>query len=136
MRNSRVEACYRGFLVSVALLNSSKQVHLSLYFHLQTPSQNIFGKQLADLNRKSDSEKKRIAQEMDGTRTALSRRLAETERETNRLMAEYESHLGTMDVKFKCEAERGRGLGLRYVFVGWLLLLCGLLLGMKMSLPR
>ncbi len=42
------------------------------------------------------------------TRSELGRRLGETERETNRLMTEYESHLGALDVKYKCEAERSR----------------------------
>ena len=56
----------------------------------------------------SEGEKKRLTSEMEGTRGLLSRKLGETERETNRLMTEYESHLGALDVKFKCEAERGR----------------------------
>lgn len=38
----------------------------------------------------------------------MARRLGETERVTNRLMTEYESHLGALDVKFKCEAERSK----------------------------
>lgn len=41
-------------------------------------------------------------------RTVLGRKLGETERETNRLMTEYESHLSALDVKFKCEAERAK----------------------------
>jgi len=65
-------------------------------------------KNLQDVNRKSEEERKRITAEMEQARTALSRKLGETERETNRLMTEYESHLGALDVKFKCEAERSK----------------------------
>ncbi|CAD7923835.1 unnamed protein product [Amoebophrya sp. A120] len=65
-------------------------------------------KQLQDNNRKSDSEKKKLQMEMEDARTGLARRLGETERVTNRLMTEYESHLSALDVKFKCEAERSK----------------------------
>ncbi|CAD7953073.1 unnamed protein product [Amoebophrya sp. A25] len=65
-------------------------------------------KQLQDNNRKSDAEKKKLQMEMEDTRTNLARRLGETERITNRLMTEYESHLSALDVKFKCEAERSK----------------------------
>ncbi len=65
-------------------------------------------KHLQDVNRQSEGERKRIQAEMEQARSQLSRRLGETERETNRLMTEYESHLGALDVKFKCEAERSK----------------------------
>lgn len=71
-------------------------------------SMNV-GKHIGEMQRASETGKKRAHMEMEQTRTQMSRLLGETERETNRLMTEYEAHIGTLDVKYKMEAERGKG---------------------------
>ena len=51
---------------------------------------------------------RQVSANIEQARMQLGRKLGETERETNRVMNEYESHLGALDVKYKVEIERGR----------------------------